>query len=104
MCIRDRFFVQKELFPKFVHGANPTLEEQTRVWHSEDNLNRRKSIFDLAKRLNCTPIELALAYVVNRNENIFPLIGPRNLFESESCMKALRINLTQEQIHFLMKG
>ena len=98
------FFVQQELFPKFVHGANPTLEEQTRVWHSEDNLNRRKRCFELAKRLNCTPIELALAYVVNRNENIFPLIGPRNLFESESCMKALRINLTQEQIHFLMKG
>ena len=98
------FFVQKELFPKFVHGANPTLEEQTRVWHSEDNLNRRKRCFELAKRLNFTPIELALAYVVNRNENIFPLIGPRNLFESESCMKALRINLTQEQIHFLMKG
>ena len=83
---------------------HPTLEEQTRVWHSEDNLNRRKRCFELAKRLNCTPIELALAYVVNRNENIFPLIGPRNLFESESCMKALRINLTQEQIHFLMKG
>ena len=98
------FFVQQELFPKFIHGANPTLNEQVRVWHSEDNLNRRKRCFELAKKLECTSIELALAYVMNRNENIFPLIGPRNLFESESCMQATRINLTQEQIHFLMEG
>ena len=98
------FFVQQELFPKFIHGANPTLEEETRVWHSKDNLDRRKRCFELSEKLNCSPVELALAYVINRNEYIFPLIGPRNLFESESCMKALRINLNQEQIHFLMEG
>ena len=98
------FFVQQDLFPKFIHGANPTLEEEIRVWHSKDNLDRRKRCFELAEKLNCTPIELALAYVINRNENIFPLVGPRNLFESESCMQALKINLTQEEIHFLMEG
>ena len=98
------FFVEQDLFPKLTHGANPTREEEIRVWHSESNLSRRERCFELAQQLNCTPIELALAYVINRSDNIFPLIGPRNLFESESCMKALTINLTESQISYLLNG
>ena len=98
------FFVQQQSFPKVAHGANPTLEEELRVWHSRSNLDRRERCFHLAGELGCTAIELALAYVINRHENIFPLIGPRNLFESESCMRALSIKLTSKQITFLLNG
>ena len=98
------FFVQHQSFPKGAHGANPTPEEELRVWHSRSNLDRRERCFHLADELGCSAIELALAYVINRHENIFPLIGPRNLFESESCMRALSIKLTSKQISFLLNG
>ena len=95
------FFLDKDLFPKAEHIANPSLEEEKRVWHDETNLKRREKCFQLAKDLKCLPIELALAYVVNKSPNIFPLVGPRSVYESESSIKASSISLTEEQMNWL---
>tara|TARA_Y100000992_G_scaffold557_1_gene331 strand:- start:281 stop:1111 length:831 start_codon:yes stop_codon:yes gene_type:complete len=95
------FFLEKDLYPKAVHVANPSLEEEQRVWHDEINLSRRKKCFQLSEELGCLPIELALAYVINKNPNIFPLVGPRSVYESESCMKASLITLDDEQMNWL---
>ena len=67
-------------------------------------INEKNSSFEEQEGFSLTFTPFILDAVINRNENIFPLVGPRNLFESESCMQALRINLTQEEIHFLMDG
>ncbi len=96
------FFLEKDLFPKAEHFANPTLEEEKRVWHSKANLLRRDKCFELAKELGCLPIELALAYVLNKHTNIFPLVGPRSIYESESCMQASKINLSEDQLVWLI--
>jgi aryl-alcohol dehydrogenase-like predicted oxidoreductase len=65
------------------------------------NLLRRERCFQLSKKLGCLPIELALAYVINKNPNIFPLVGPRSVYESESCMKASLITLDDQQMNWL---
>ena len=96
------FFLEKDLFPKAEHFANPTLEEEKRVWHSKANLLRRDKCFELADQLGCLPIELALAYVLNKHPNIFPLVGPRSIYESESCMQASKINLSKDQLDWLI--
>jgi aryl-alcohol dehydrogenase-like predicted oxidoreductase/predicted dehydrogenase len=95
------FFLEKDLYPKAAHVANPSLEEEKRVWHDEINLLRREKCFQLSKKLGCLPIELALAYVINKNPNIFPLVGPRSVYESESCMKASLITLDDQQMNWL---
>ena len=95
------FFLEKDLYPKAAHVANPSLEEEKRVWHDEINLLRRERCFQLSKKLGCLPIELALAYVINKNPNIFPLVGPRSVYESESCMKASLITLDDQQMNWL---
>ena len=95
------FFLEKDLYPKAAHVANPSLEEEKRVWHDEINLLRRERCFQLSKKLGCLPIELALAYVINKNSNIFPLVGPRSVYESESCMKASLITLDDQQMKWL---
>ena len=95
------FFLEKDLYPKAAHVANPSLEEEQRVWHDEINLSRRKKCFQLSEELGCLPIELALAYVINKNPNIFPLVGPRSVYESESCMKASLITLDDRQMNWL---
>jgi aryl-alcohol dehydrogenase-like predicted oxidoreductase/predicted dehydrogenase len=95
------FFLEKDLYPKAAHVANPSLDEEKRVWHDEINLLRRERCFQLSKKLGCLPIELALAYVINKNPNIFPLVGPRSVYESESCMKASLITLDDQQMNWL---
>ena len=63
---------------------------------------RRQKCFELSKELGCSSIELALAYVLNKHSNIFPLVGPRTLFESESCMQATNIKLSENQMNWLI--
>ena len=83
------------------HPANPDKEEQDRVWSSDKNLERRKRCFSLAKKMGFKPIEIALAYVLNQDFPSFPLIGPRNFFETESSVRALEINFSEEEIKWL---
>ena len=83
------------------HFSNPTMEEEKRVWHSEDNLLRRDRCFEMAKNKGIEPIEVALAYVISTSPNIIPLIGPRNVFETNSSIKASKIILSQDELEFL---
>ena len=39
------FFLEKDLYPKAVHVANPSYEEEKRVWHDAINLSRRERCF-----------------------------------------------------------
>ncbi len=70
-------------FEGAMHVANPNLEEQNRVWSDEE------------------PIEVALAFVLSQSFPSFPLIGPRNFFETESSLKAFDINLSDEEVAWL---
>ena len=72
-----------------------------RVWHYENNLKRRQACFDLAKERNVQPIQIALAYVLHKSNLIFPLIGPRTIFESNSSIQATQIELTTRELQFL---
>ena len=95
------FFLDRQEFEGSLHIANPNQQEQNRVWSNADNLERRKRCFSLAKEKGVEPIELALAFVLNQDFPSFPLIGPRNFFETKSSLKALEIELTREETDWL---
>ena len=109
MCIRDSpwssqargFFLKTQEFEGAMHVANPNLEEQNRVWSDENNLERRRRCFELAEKKGFEPIEVALAFVLSQSFPSFPLIGPRNFFETESSLKAFDINLSDEEVAWL---
>ena len=73
----------------------------TVVRRSDDNLERRKRCFDLASKKGVDPIQLALAFVLNQEFPSFPLIGPRNFFETESSLNASKISLTSDEMSWL---
>ena len=98
------FFLDQQEFQGATHVANPNLAEQIRVWHSEENLERRTRCFKLAKELNVEPIQVALSFVINQNFPSFPLIGPRNFFETESSVSSLDFNLDAKQVSWLDLG
>jgi aryl-alcohol dehydrogenase-like predicted oxidoreductase/predicted dehydrogenase len=92
------FFIKKKEITSNEHFSNPSLEEEIRVWHNEKNLKRRAKCFEIAEQKNLQPIQVALAYVVQRSSLIFPLIGPRTIFETNSSIEAVQINLSDQEM------
>lgn len=95
------FFLDVQEFTGLAHVADPNREEQDRVWGSEENLERRSRCFDLASKKDVDPIQMALAFVLNQDFPSFPLIGPRNFFETESSLLATNIELSKEEVLWL---
>jgi aryl-alcohol dehydrogenase-like predicted oxidoreductase len=95
------FFIKKKEITSNEHFSNPSLEEEVRVWHDEKNLKRREKCFEIAKSRNVQPIQVALAYVIQKSPLIFPLIGPRTVMETDSSITAIQLNLSKEEMNEL---
>ncbi|GIS75390.1 MAG: hypothetical protein CM1200mP12_11090 [Gammaproteobacteria bacterium] len=96
------FFLEQQKFLKGVYTLQILIKkEQDRVWLSPDNLERRKRCFSLAEEKSIEPIELAFAFVLNQDFPSFPLIGPRNFFETKSSLKALEVKLSKDERDWL---
>jgi aryl-alcohol dehydrogenase-like predicted oxidoreductase/predicted dehydrogenase len=92
------FFIEKKEVTSNQHFSNPSMEEEIRVWHDEKNLKRRAKCFEIARQKNVQPIQIALAYVLHKSSLIFPLIGPRTIFETNSSIEATQINLSNKEL------
>ena len=92
------FFIKKKEVMSSEHFSNPTLDEEMRVWHYEKNLKRREKCFELAAKKNVQPIQIALAYVLHKSPLIFPLVGPRTIFETNSSVQASQLKLTDQEL------
>ena len=92
------FFIKKKEVMSSEHFSNPTLDEEMRVWHYEKNLKRREKCFELAMQKKVQPIQIALAYVLHKSPLIFPLVGPRTIFETNSSIQSSKIILTAQEL------
>jgi aryl-alcohol dehydrogenase-like predicted oxidoreductase len=84
-----------------VTTMQPTVAELKRTWFAPDNFERRARAGAVAKRLDVEMINIALAYVLNQPFPCFPLIGPRLLWETRSCLAALELALSAEEMAWL---
>jgi aryl-alcohol dehydrogenase-like predicted oxidoreductase len=57
------------------------------------NLELVKKIEGIAKEKDCTPAQLALAWVMAQSENIFPIPGTKKVKYLEENLKAINIQL-----------
>lgn len=76
-------------------------EELVRVWCSDLNFQRRDRAIELARKRGCSPIHIALAYVIAQPFPVIPLIGPRTVAELEDSLSAIRITLTPDEVRWL---
>ncbi|WP_018234682.1 aldo/keto reductase [Ensifer sp. BR816] len=76
-------------------------EEIVRVWYSGRNFERRDRAIELARKRGCSPIHIALAYVIAQPFPVIPLIGPRTVAELEDSLSALQITLAPEELRWL---
>lgn len=83
-------------------GRDKTNEpELVRCWYSDTNFARRDRAYELARKFNVEPINIALAWVLRQPFPTFPLVGPKRPAEIRSCVSALAIELSDEQVRWL---
>jgi aryl-alcohol dehydrogenase-like predicted oxidoreductase len=84
-----------------ITGVQPTMAELAETWFSEENFERRRRAVSLAAEKGVTPIQIALAYVINQPFPCFPLIGPRQIAETRNSLAALDIELSEAECRWL---
>ena len=80
---------------------NRENETVARCFYSEDNWERLRRARELGEQRGYSVIQVALAWVLCQKMNVFPLIGPANLEELNSCVAALELELTPEEVKWL---
>lgn len=91
----------RRFFAGRAHPNNLSDKELVRCWYSTDNFERLNRANELAERLNCLSINIALAYVLCQPFPTFTLIGPRTLSETRTSFLGLDIELTSSDILWL---
>ncbi len=81
--------------------VEPTVDELKRTWFAEDNFERRRRAFTLAKERGTSAINVALAWVLQQAFPVFALVGPRSLEELDSCIQAQALELTPAERQWL---
>ncbi len=62
----------------------------------EKNIELANKVVEIAKRKGCTPAQLALAWIMQKAENIVPIPGTKKAHRLEENLGALNIELTVE--------
>lgn len=67
----------------------------------EQNLKVVKELEKIAQQKNCTPSQLALAWVLAKGDDIVPIPGTKHVGYLEENIRALEIRLTNEELNDL---
>lgn len=76
-------------------------EEIRDCFYNVENWKRYDRCIELAKIKGFTPIQMALAWVLNQPFNIAAVIGPEKVSELESSIEGSNIKLTEKEVQYL---
>jgi aryl-alcohol dehydrogenase-like predicted oxidoreductase len=76
--------------------------ELVRCWYSDDNFARLERVQQMSAERGIAPINIALAWLLHQPFPTFPLIGPRQVEETASSWKGLDVELSPEDVAWLV--
>ncbi len=76
-------------------------ENLVRVYYNDKNFSRLERAEILGEKRGLTRIEVATAYAVNQNFGCVALVGPCNVEQVKSCIKATEIELSGAEMDYL---
>jgi aryl-alcohol dehydrogenase-like predicted oxidoreductase len=79
----------------------PSDENMTQVYYSEENFERLRRAQELAARKNVTVTQIGLAYVLLQAFPVIALVGPTTVSNLDGVLGALNVELNLEEIKFL---
>jgi len=71
------------------------------VYYNDANFERLSRAQTLAEKKGCTAIQISLAFVLHQPFPTFPLVGPLTHEELSSCLEALAIQLSPDEMRWL---
>ncbi|MCZ6678041.1 MAG: aldo/keto reductase [Candidatus Poribacteria bacterium] len=75
--------------------------DMVRVYYNDANFERLRRAQLLGKKKGCSAIQISLAYVLGQPFPTFPIVGPVKLEELSSCLDALEIQLSPDEMRWL---
>jgi aryl-alcohol dehydrogenase-like predicted oxidoreductase len=82
-----------------VQGKGRLTEKSLKM--TEKNLQIARKVSEIAAQKNCTPTQIALAWLRQRNQQIIPIIGARTAVQLEDSLGCLNVILTKNEINEL---
>ena len=76
-------------------------QDMVRVYYNDANFERLRRAEILGEKKGCTAIQISLAYVLHQPFPTFPLVGPLTQEELASCLAALAIQLSSDEMRWL---
>jgi 1-deoxyxylulose-5-phosphate synthase len=86
------------------NGYFATGGERGRDYQNPRNEARLQRAQQLADELGCTPNQVALAYLMNQEFLVVPIIGTANQEHLEDALGAVQVEITPEQARWLREG
>jgi aryl-alcohol dehydrogenase-like predicted oxidoreductase len=71
------------------------------LFHHKENARRFERIQKLAGETGYTITQIVLGYLINHRFPVFPIVGPKTLWDLDDALSAADVNLTSEQLQFL---
>jgi aryl-alcohol dehydrogenase-like predicted oxidoreductase len=102
--LSGRFRSVDDLAPGDWRRANPRFEGE----QFARNLAIADRLREIAKEKNCTPAQLALAWILRRHQDVIPVPGTSSLARLEENTRSVDLSLSSEDVkrieHVLPKG
>ena len=92
--LTGRFQSIADLPPNDYRSGLPRFQEE----NFQKNLDLVERVKELARRKKCTASQLALAWVLAQGDDIAPIFGTKRRIYLEENLKALDVELTQEEL------
>jgi aryl-alcohol dehydrogenase-like predicted oxidoreductase len=80
---------------------NAENADMVRVYYNDRNWERLRRAQELGDSKGCSANNIALAWVMHQPFPIFPVIGPRNVEELRSSLRAVDITLSEDEMAYL---
>jgi len=87
--------------PADSRAANESMNKFIDRKMSDETLEAVQRLAPIAEGEGISMVELALAWVLHQPFPVFPLIGPASVAELRSCVDALNLELTPEEVAWL---
>ena len=75
--------------------------DMVRVYYNDENFQRLERAKQLGSKYGFSAIQVSLAYCLHLPFPIFPIVGPANLEEMDSSIRALKLELSVEEMSWL---
>lgn len=81
---------------------NGFAKRMSEIYCTNDNFERLKRATELGqKKGGYSAVEVALSWVLHKSFSIAPIVGPHSREELRSCIKALSLQLTEDECRWL---